>query len=184
MLYHCSPTAGIRVLRPSETAWFGKPRQVCLTSLLPMALLYGVRHFEYTYGYTRDGRIYFEEYYEDALGQIYGGQRASLYLCAESADFSATAIPNEYVSNAPVPVLEERPVPDVLAALLEQERLGALKIVRYAEMTAASRERALKAERDTILEQGLLTQDTAFARYMRATYPAAWALAEQEEEGT
>lgn len=32
-LYHCSPAAGLTVLRPSETAYFGKPRQVCLTAL-------------------------------------------------------------------------------------------------------------------------------------------------------
>ena len=53
-LYHCSPTAGLTVLRPSVS--FGKPSQVCLTASLPMALMYGVKHFEYTYGYTRDGR--------------------------------------------------------------------------------------------------------------------------------
>ena len=39
-LYHASPTAGLTVLRPSVTEFFGKPRQVCLTSLKPMALLY------------------------------------------------------------------------------------------------------------------------------------------------
>ena len=56
-LYHASPTAGLTVLRPSVTEFFGKPRQVCLTSLKPMALLYGIRHFEYTYGYTGEGKL-------------------------------------------------------------------------------------------------------------------------------
>ncbi len=51
-LYHCSPTAGLTVLLPNKTKYFGKPKQVCLTALKSMALLYGIRHFEYTYGYT------------------------------------------------------------------------------------------------------------------------------------
>ena len=46
-LYHCSPEPGLKTLRPSGNR-FGKPRQVCLTASLPMALMYGVRHFEYT----------------------------------------------------------------------------------------------------------------------------------------
>ena len=80
--YHVSPTAGLTVLRPSVTKFFGKPRQVCLTALKPMALLYGVRHFEYTYGYTREGKLYYEEYFPDALEELYRGKRASLYRCA------------------------------------------------------------------------------------------------------
>ena len=63
-LYHASPTAGLTVLRPSVTEFFGKPRQVCLTSLKPMALLYGIKHFEYAYGYAKDGGLYYEEYHD------------------------------------------------------------------------------------------------------------------------
>lgn len=47
-LYHASPVTGLTVLRPGVTAYFGKPKQVCLTALKPMALLYGIKHFEYT----------------------------------------------------------------------------------------------------------------------------------------
>ena len=41
VLYHCSPIGGLTVLEPGVTKYFGKPRQVCLTASLPMALLYG-----------------------------------------------------------------------------------------------------------------------------------------------
>ena len=51
-LYHCSPTSGLQVLEPNATRYFGKPGQVCLAASLPMALFYGVKHFEYTYGYS------------------------------------------------------------------------------------------------------------------------------------
>ena len=69
-LYHVSPTAGLTVLRPSVTEFFGKPKQVCLTALKPMALLYGVRHFEYTYGYRKDGGLYYQEYFPGALEEL------------------------------------------------------------------------------------------------------------------
>ena len=45
MLYHGSPVSGLRELQPSVTKYFGKPRQVCLTASLPMALMYGAKHF-------------------------------------------------------------------------------------------------------------------------------------------
>ena len=80
-LYHCSPTSGLQVLEPNVTRYFGKPRQVCLAASLPMALFYGVKHFEYTYGYTREGVLYYEEYYPEALaGNLSGTQRISLHL--------------------------------------------------------------------------------------------------------
>lgn len=178
-LYHCSPTPGLTVLKPSVTKYFGKPEQVCLTASLPMALLYGIKHFEYSYGYTRDGRLYYEEYFPDALEELYRGKGASLYTCTLREDMETTQIPNEYVTQGEVPVEGEVPVPDVLAALLEQERLGALKIVRWAEVSPASREWIVRAEADTIIEKGLLDQpDSDFARFMREKYPESWARAQ------
>lgn len=184
-LYHCSPATGLTVLKPSVTKYFGKPKQACLTSCLPMALLYGIKHFEYTYGYTRERRIYYEEYFPNALEELYRGQEASLYVCPLRPDMETTQIPNEYVTPGEVPVEEEIPVPDVCEALLEQERLGALKIVRWAEVEANPklREWIVKAEAETIVEKGLLGQpDSDFARYMREKYPDSWALAQKETQ--
>lgn len=182
LLYHCSPVSGLRELQPSVTKYFGKPRQVCLTASLPMALMYGVKHFEYAYGYTRDRQIYYEEYFPNALEEIYGGKSASLYRCLFRGDMETTQIPNEFVTPNPVPVVEEIPVPDVYQALLEQERLGALKIVRYQDMTDKSRAWLLESEAQVILEQNLLQEDNPFARYLREKYPDSWALAQEREQ--
>ena len=179
-LYHCSPVAGLTELRPSVTQHFGKPRQVCLTALLPMALLYGVKHFEYTYGYTKEGQIYYEECFPNALEKIYKGKAASLYLCCPREDMRPTAIPNESVTGSPVPVAEERGIPDVYEALLEQERLGALRVIRYEDQSEKSRAWYRKAHVEDILEKDLLTLDTPYARYMKETYPESWAQAQKE----
>ncbi len=182
LLYHCSPTAGLKLLQPGTTKYFDKPKQVCLTASLPMALMYGVKHFEYAYGYTKGREIYYEEYFPHALEEIYQGKRASLYRCVRREDMNTTRIPNEYVTARPVPVAEEIVIPDVYKALLEQERLGALNIIRWPELTDGRRRWIVQAELETILEKKLLCQDTDYAHYMRDKYPESWELARQREK--
>ena len=181
-LYHCSPPAGLTVLRPNESR-FGKPSQVCLTASLPMALMYGVKHFEYTYGYTRDGRIYYEEYFPNALKELYRGKAACLYTCSLREDMRATEIPNEYVTPNEVPADSETAIPDVYEALMEQVDRGALKVVRWEDATPQRRARVVDVELMTIREQDLLARpDSPFARYMREKYPESWARAAEEAE--
>lgn len=181
-LYHASPVAGLTVLKPSVTAYFGKPRQVCLAALKPMALLYGIKHFEYTYGYTRDGDLYYEEYFPGALEELYRGKGASLYRCSWREGMEKTQIPNEYVSAAAVPVEEEIPIPDVYEALLEEERLGTIRIVRWTEVSEEARDRVRRMAMREILEAGLLGQDSPRACYMREKYPESWAMAQEEDK--
>ena len=169
-------------MRPSVTEYFGKPRQVCLTALKPMALLYGVKHFEYTYGYAGEKELYYEEYFPGALEELYRGKPASLYRCIWREGMETTRIPNEYVSADEVPVEEEIPIPDVYEALLEEERLGTMRFVRWADVPEKRRRWIVKAEMETILEHKLLGKDTAMARYMREKYPESWAMAQKEDE--
>ena len=179
--YHCSPTPGLTVLEPGKPASFDKPARVYLTTLLPMALMYSIKNFEYTYGYTREGQIYLEEYFPNALEVLYRGKSASLYLCQPSS-VETTRIPNEAVSAEPVPVLRETVIPDALEALLEQERLGALVIHRYEELSQRKLAWIRKAEMETILKMGYLEKDCPGAVYMREHYPESWELAEKERK--
>lgn len=181
-LYHASPTAGLKILKPSVTEYFGKPRQVCLTALKPMALLYGIRHFEYTYGYTGEKELYYEEYFPGALEELYRGKAASLYRCSWREGMETTQIPNEYVSADEVPVEEEILIPDVYKALMEEERLGTMRIVRWPDVSEKSRQWIVNAEMKVILENKLLGKDTEMARYMWEKYPESWELALDREK--
>ena len=161
--YHCSPTAGIRILEPRSPGYFDKPKGVYMATLLPTVLFYGVQNFEYAYGYTKDGRLYYEEYFPHALEILYGGKAASLYTCAPD----------------PVPVVSEQRIPDLLAALKEQEALGNVKLFRYEDMSKAG----LTWIHDTIL--GIIRDLSPSERsgppgaYYAAHYPALW----QEAKG-
>ena len=133
MYYHCSPVSGLTLLQPQKPQHFDKDALVYMTTSLPMALMYGIRNFEYTYGYTKDGQIYYEEYFPDALRILYEGKSASLYECAPP-ETEQTQIPNEVVSRLPVRICREIPIPDVMQALLEQEQMGALEAELRADV--------------------------------------------------
>ena len=180
-LFHVSPTHGLTLLEPRETAYFNKPRQVCLATLEPMALLYGVKHFEYTYGYTKAGELYYEEYFPNALEEIYRGKSASLYRCAWREGMQTTAIPNEVVSVEPVPVEEELVIPDVYEALLAWERRGGLRIIRWPEVDERGRAWIVRSEAEVI--ETLTDLNSPMARYLREKYPESWALAQSKRSG-
>ena len=97
--YHCSPTPGLRGLKPGTPQYFGKPYLVYMTTSLPMALFYGIQNFEYTYGYRKTGQLYFAEYFPDTLQTLYAGKSASLYLYApENATSTFHHVPSAYWS--------------------------------------------------------------------------------------
>ena len=178
--YHCSPNAGLTVLEPRKPEAFKKPPRVYLTTLLPMALMYAVRNYEYSYGYTKEGQIYFDEYFPNALEILYRGRSASLYLCAPEKT-ETTKIPNEAVSETAVPILSETHIPDACEALLEQERLGALVIHRYHELSERMLNWIRKVQTDEIREKNLLNTPGPMADYYREHYPESWAMAEKEQ---
>ena len=179
--YHCSPTPGLTVLEPRKPESFEKPASVYLTTLLPMALMYTVQNYEYTYGYTKEGQIYFDEYFPNALEILYRGKSASLYLC-DPESTEPTRIPNEAVSAAAVPVLREITIPDACEALLEQERLGTLVIHRHHELSEGMRNWIRTVEADGIRKSDLLNTPGPMADYYREHYPESWAIVQKELE--
>ena len=177
--YHCSPTSGLTILEPKKPESFDKPACVYMTTLLPMALMYGVRNYEYSYGYTKDGQIYFDEYFPNALEILYRGRSASLYLCnPQSTD--TTRIPNEVISDVAVRVISETVIPDVCEALLEQERLGTLVVHRYHELSEKQLDWIRRVEAETIREKNLLKRGGPMADYYRMYYPESWAIVKAE----
>ncbi len=173
MYYHCSPIPGLKQLVPQKPQNFDKPALVYMTTSLPMALMYGIRNFEYTYGYTGEGQIYLDEYFPDALRILYAKKSGSLYECAPQST-QTTKIPNEVVSAQPVQVLREIDIPDVMEALLEQERLGALVIHRYEELSPKMKEWIFRAELEEVQSRNLLQTPGPMADYIKRHYPAVW----------
>ena len=179
--YHCSPTPGLTLLEPRKPKSFDKPARVYLTTLLPMALMYTVQNYEYTYGYTKEGQIHLDEYFPNALEILYKGKSASLYLCNPEKT-ETTQIPNEAISETAVPVIRETFIQDACEALLEQERLGTLVIRRYDELSDKMLDWIRNAEADCIRKADLIHTPGPMADYYREHYPESWAIVEREQE--
>ena len=178
--YHASPTGGLQILEPRKSPFFDKPMQVCMTSLRAMALFYLIRNYEYAYGYDRQGRLYFDDPFPDALKKLYSGKSGWLYVCRDG-EYEKTAIPNEYISYEPVYVVEAEWIPDAWQAFLEEQKRGNIRIYDYAYLKSEPEKFAEKCawlEREIskeIIENHLWdTSDADRARYYQEHYPEIW----------
>ena len=178
--YHASPTGGLRLLEPRKTLYFDKPTQVCLTSLRAMALFYIIRNYEYAYGYTRQGKLYFDDPFPDALKKLYAGKSGWLYTC-EEGDYEKTEIPNEFVSAQPVRILGAEYIPDAYEAFLREQEAGNILLLGYEhfasdpEKFAKKRAWLEKAISEEIRKKEIWkTPDSDCARYYRENYPEIW----------
>lgn len=179
--YHGSPAGGLSTLKPQKLAQFDKPGCVYLTSLVPMALMYGIRSFEYTYGYNKEKQIHLDEYYPNALEELYGGRSAYVYICKPN-QVEAGRIPNEWISRDPVEIADVIEIPDLLAEMKHQEVLGTLILRKFEDLSPAMRDWIRNAEAKSIRDENLLNTPGPCADYMRAHYPESWAMVERETQ--
>lgn len=155
-LYHASQTPGIKTLEPRVSndnvprIYFSEKRENTLV-YLSNAVEKTCREdgFPHTgkwqkwasYGFTKDGLLHFEEYYENALEDTYRGVSGYIYAVKECDEMQRlTNIPGAYFSERPLPVVSCEFVPDALIALLEAEREGRIVITRYAELSDKMRD--------------------------------------------
>ena len=178
--YHASPTGGLQMLEPRRSPYFDKPAQVCLTSLRAMALFYLIRNYEYAYGYTRHGELYFDDPFPDALKKLYAGKSGWLYTCGEG-DYEKTEIPNELVSAQPVRVIGAEYIPDAYKAFLREQEAGNILLLGYAHFTSEperfARRRAWleKVISGEIRKKELWkSPDSDCAHYYQENYPGIW----------
>lgn len=133
MLYHVSPTPGLTVLEPRISthgqSW------VYAVADRPTALLFGAKQDDFDFCIdTEDGHPVVWECYPGALESCYGGKTCSVYEVAEAGFLSGqTGWDAELVNPAPVPVLQETRVSNLLEALEQAEREGQMTVHRYED---------------------------------------------------
>ena len=156
MLYHASQTPNIQTLEPRISndgvprIYFSDKRENVLVYLSnAVEKTCRERGFAHTgkwqkwasYGFTQDGRLRFEEYYENALEDTYAGVSGYIYSVAKSDVMQP--IPNirsAFFAEMPVPVVSCEFVPDAMEAMLSAEQQGKIVITRFAELTDRMRE--------------------------------------------
>ena len=165
MLYHASSVGGIRRLEPRTSnhgvplIYFSKKRENVLVYLSnaiekycrETGFVYAGRWQKWgPYGFDEDGVQRLEEYYPDALEKTYKGVSGYIYRAETVTDSGfPLRIPDGVTSSEPVPVSGAEFVSDAYEAILEAERQGLIRILRYEGMSDKMR----AWNRRTILEE-------------------------------
>lgn len=133
MLYHVSPTGGLKTLRPRVSS-HGKAYVYALENEVT-GLIFGAKHDDFDLMLDEDetGVPVLCECYPDAFGQVYKGKSCSVYR-VDGRDFrrGVTGWSPELVCEHEVAVLSEQPIDDLYRRLLEEEQRGRVKLFRYA----------------------------------------------------
>lgn len=184
MYYHASQTPGIRQLEPRISnhnvplIYFSKKRENVLVYLSNAVEKYcREQGFAYDgtwskwgpYGFEKDGRLRFEEYYPNALESTYRGVSGFIYK-AESVKDSGFAlqIPDAVTSEIPVDVTGVEVVADACEELLRAEREGRITILRYEDLTPQKKEWIRKT---MVCEYADAKDHPEYQFFLRGTFP-------------
>ena len=176
-LYHGSPQGGIGMLQPSLSQ-HGKAYVYFSTNPV-IAAMYVFNplpapHAFFPYGFDREGRLIYEEYYEGQFEQLYGGREGFLYECDNvPGAFNPTQIPHVLVSAAPVPVSRCIRIPDAAEYFRARAGEGKLRIFLYDEMrTLGRRARVARMIREDMEAEGLCDRpEHPLSKFSRAHFP-------------
>lgn len=154
--YHASQVDGIFILEPRISnhdvplIYFSKKRENVLVYLSNAVEKYckenGFKHEgNYLkwgpYGFTKDGKLYIEEYYPNALINTYKNVSGYIYKAKKVIDSGFEInIPDAITSKNPVEVYDVEFVDDAYEEILKAEKNELIKIIRYDEMTDKKKE--------------------------------------------
>lgn len=139
LFYHGSPIGGINELKPFLSE-HGKPYIYFAANPL-VALLYAVKPVPkpfsfYPYGFDKNGRVVYSEYFENAFFLLYNEKIGYLYECAElkNAD-NPTQINCAYACSEPIKINKVTEISDLYVYFQEQEEKGLFRIKRREEIS-------------------------------------------------
>lgn len=184
MYYHASPIGGISQLEPRVShhglplVYFSKKRENVLVYLSnsiekycrETGFLYNGKWQKWgPYGFDQDGRQRLEEYYPNALESTYKGVSGYIYMAQNMIDSGfEVKIPDAATSSIPVPVTGVEFVPDALDAILQAEKDGLIRIVRYDEMTDRMREWNMRTMQE---EYEAAVNHPEYRHFLRGNFP-------------
>lgn len=164
--YHASPVEGIKTLEPRVSnhnvplIYFSDKRENTLVYLSnAVEKICKEKGFSHEgayykwgpYGFDKEGRFRFEEYYPNALEDTYKGVSGYVYSASELTPYTGLdiMIPNAFITAEPVKVTGCEFVKDALSELLEAEKKGLISVLRYEDFIKTRKDwliKVIKAE--------------------------------------
>ena len=158
--YHGSPIANLRTLKPAISnhkkplVYLSSKRENCLPYLAnaieQFALEQGIKCDHYqkwaSYGFNKEGKLVIQEYYPDALRELYEGVSGYIYR-AESVELEALKdIPDAYVSAQELNIIDYEYIEDAYREIKKLAQEGKLKICRYDDIDKEYLENMIRKE--------------------------------------
>lgn len=171
MYYHASTVGDISILEPRISnhniplIYFSDKRENVLVYLSnAVEKVCKENDFPYNgtwkkwgpYGFDKDGRMRYEEYYPNAFMETYKGVSGYIYSCKniKEKEFSLN-IPNAYVSEVENVVDGCEYIEDAYEEILKAEREGLITIMRYEEFISRGEDwlrKVIREEYDGAIE--------------------------------
>ncbi len=179
--YHGSAVADLTELQPFSKLHQSEQTVVYLSSCIPYVLLYiwdaektGSSR-KWVTAWVKDGVTYYEEQFPKQLEAFYQGVRGYLYsvLPSESVQ-EMSQRETMFYSNTPVKVYRVQEVDDVYQTLLQYEREGKCKFLRFTDATPEKQEELIARIATYIRESKLTEQDSEHAQFMKTYFVDAW----------
>ena len=172
MLYHVSPTPGLKILQPHMSTH--KKAYVYAIENRVTGMLFGAAKDDFDFILSTDeaGIPDVYECYPNAFTSVYGGKSCSVYQVEEDGFLRGmTSWRAELVCEREVPVVSETVIEDLYERLLEEERQGNLRMHRY-ECSEEYRKRIASHIVDRLIRFDIdldkcLERDRRFAAYYK-----------------
>lgn len=150
MFFHASQIGKIKILEPRISnhniplIYFSDKRENVLVYLSnAVEKVCKEKHFKFnglwhkwgSYGFEKDGRLRFEEYYPNALEDTYKGVKGYIYSCNQITPYQKLniKIPNAFISAQKTAVDNCEFIPDAYNEIVRAEANGLITILRYNE---------------------------------------------------
>ena len=179
--YHGSAVADLTELQPFSKLHQSEEQAVYLSSALPYVLFYiwdaektGSSR-KWVTGWLKDGVACYEEQFPGQLRAFYEGVRGYVYSVLHCD--SVQQMPQRedlFYSSDPVKVYRTQEIPDVYQALLQYEREGKFKLLRFEDATPEKQEELIDRIATYIRESKLPEQDGEHSRFMKKHFVDAW----------
>ena len=185
--YHGSAVANLAELQPLSKLHQSEEQVVYLSSHLPYVLFYiwdtektGSSR-KWVTAWLKDGVAYYEEQFPGQLKAFYEGVRG--YVYSVLPDDRVQSMPQRedlFYSIDPMKVYRTQEIPDVYQALLQYEREGKFKLLRFEAASPEKQNELIDRIATYIHESKLAEQDNEHSRFMKKYFKDAWKKAQKQ----
>lgn len=181
LLYHGSAVPGVTELLPLSVLHGSGGKVVYLSPCIPYTLLYiwDAEKTQYSRkwvtGWVKDGIAYYEEQFPGQLKAFYEGVRGYVYGVLKNGDVQLLPDREDlFYSGTPIRVYRVTEIPDVYQALLEYERAGKLRVLRFENASEEKQAELTDRIAAYITENSLWKQDSEESRFMKRYFVQGW----------